>query len=64
MKNDLFPLSVSLISSAGRGKMDADKGKRSLRAKKFASGKQALTYWLFYAGLYCMQSVVRRVGLV
>jgi hypothetical protein len=37
-----FSLSVSLITSARRGKMDADKGKRSLRAKKFASGKPAL----------------------
>ena len=41
-RSDLFPLSVSLITSARRGKMDADKGKRSLRAKKFASGKPAL----------------------
>jgi hypothetical protein len=40
-RSDLFPLSVSLITSARRGKMDADKGKRSLRAKKFASGKPA-----------------------
>ena len=39
-QSDLFPLSVSLITSARRGKMDADKGKRSLRAKKFASGKR------------------------
>ena len=29
------------IRSARRGKMDADKGKRSLRAEKFASGKPA-----------------------
>ena len=36
-RSDLFPLSVSLITSARRDKMDADKGKRSLRAKKFAS---------------------------
>jgi hypothetical protein len=28
--------------SARRGKMDADKGKKSLRAEKFASGKPAL----------------------
>ena len=40
-ESDLFPLSLSLITSARRGKMDADKGKRSLRAKKFASGKSA-----------------------
>jgi hypothetical protein len=40
-RSDLFPLSVSLITSARRGKMDADKGKRSLRAKRFASGKPA-----------------------
>jgi hypothetical protein len=38
-RRDLFPLSASLIASARRGKMDADKGKRSLRAKKFACGK-------------------------
>ena len=43
-RSDLFPLSVSLITSARRGKMDADKGKRSLRAKKFACGKPALVY--------------------
>jgi hypothetical protein len=41
LRSDLFPLSVSLITSARRGKMDADKGKRSLGAKKFASGKPA-----------------------
>jgi hypothetical protein len=41
-RSDLFPLSVSLITSARRGKMDADKRKRSLHAKKFASGKPAL----------------------
>jgi hypothetical protein len=41
-RSDLFPnLSASLIASARRGKIDADKGKRSLRAKKFASGKPA-----------------------
>jgi hypothetical protein len=32
---------ISLITPARRGKMDADKGKRSLRVKKFASGKPA-----------------------
>jgi hypothetical protein len=32
---------VSLITPARRGKKDADKGKRSLRVKKFASGKPA-----------------------
>jgi hypothetical protein len=39
-----FPLSVSL-TSARLGKMDADKGKRSLRAKKFASacGKMSVS---------------------
>jgi hypothetical protein len=35
-------LSVSLITSARRRKMDADKGKRSLHAKKFASGKASM----------------------
>jgi hypothetical protein len=42
-RSDLFPMSVSLITSARRGKMDADKGKRSLRAKKFASGRDSTT---------------------
>jgi hypothetical protein len=41
-RSDLFPLSVSLITLARRGKMDADKGKRSLLAKTFASGKRPL----------------------
>jgi hypothetical protein len=37
-RSDLFPLSVSLITSVlKRGKMDADKGKRSLRTGIFAS---------------------------
>jgi hypothetical protein len=40
-RSDIFPLSVSLITAARRGKMDADKGKKSLRGKKFASGKPA-----------------------
>jgi hypothetical protein len=44
VRSDLFPfsfLSFPLITSARRGQMDADKGKRSLGAEKFASGKPA-----------------------
>jgi hypothetical protein len=43
-RSDLFPLSVSLITSARRGKMDADKETRSLGVRKFASGKPALEF--------------------
>jgi hypothetical protein len=35
VRSDLFPLSVSLITSGRRGQMDADQGKRSLGAEKF-----------------------------
>ena len=56
-RSDLFPLSVSLITSARRGKMDADKGKRSLSAKKFACGKPALV--CIHQGAYIHELPVR-----
>ena len=41
-RNDLFPLSVSLITSARRIKMDVDKGKRSLNS--FSTGRFRITF--------------------
>jgi hypothetical protein len=55
-RSDLFPLSVSLITSARRGKMDVENGKLSLRAKIFASGKSALVSLRF-------SDVSRNLGL-
>ena len=38
-RSDLFPLSASIFQSLADAISDTDKGKRSLRARKFASGK-------------------------
>ena len=40
-RRDLFPLSASILPRLADVISDTDKGKRSLRAKKFSSGKPA-----------------------
>ena len=40
-RSDLFPLSASILPRLADVISDSDKGKRSLRAKKFASEKPA-----------------------
>ena len=40
-RSDLFPLSASILPRLADVISDTDKGKRSLRARKFASGKPA-----------------------
>jgi hypothetical protein len=41
-RSDLFPLSAFILPRLADVISDTDKGKRSLRARKFASGKPAL----------------------